>query len=307
MSNELKIGIVILTSIIIAFAGFRVMSDAPMFRIAHQVQTTFDKVDGLNSGSVVYLNGVKIGSVRNISLTPDGRVLTTLGIEREIEIMEGATAYLTSLGLIDGKAIVIEQGSGDEPVPFDGRIDGVYVDSMVETLAGKGQELGDDITASFTELNHFLRQLNTTLDDPASESIGQTIQSLEQVTSGLEDLLDERQEELEGAISSASRTLARIDTVSEESGPRLERMIADLEVAAADLRGMTGELDQAVGRLNSVLSRIDEGEGTLGRLVQDPSLYENADSLSVELRDLIRELNENPGRFLRHLSLIELF
>lgn len=307
MSNELKVGITVILAIIAGYIGFRFMSDMPVFRQSHEIITTFDRVDGLGTGNLVYMNGVKIGSVKRIDLTPDHRVRVTLSIELDIDIPDDSVALLTSIGLLDGKAIVIQRGSSAQPIGYSGEIEGIYVDTMMETLAEKGQELGDDITDSFTELNQFLMQLNSTLDEENRQAIGQAITNIEVTTGTVSELLTSRQKELEEAIISANQMLAQLDTLITDSRPHADTLMVNLKESSEDLKKISKELDETVNHLNQILLKINEGDGTLGRMVNDPSLYQNADSLSIELRNLIKGINENPGRYLRHMNLIEVF
>jgi phospholipid/cholesterol/gamma-HCH transport system substrate-binding protein len=307
MNNELKVGLTVLLAIVAAYIGFRYMSDMPIFRQTHAVVTEFDRVDGLGVGNIVYMNGVKIGSVRDIELTSDNRVRVVLSIELAVDIPVDSQARLTSIGLLDGKAIVIERGVSDQYVEYGGAIEGVYVDTMMETLAEKGQDLGDDISASFTELNQFLLQLNQTLNEENRTSIGKSIHNIESTTNAVSQVLTSRQKELEDAISSANRILAQLDTMVDKSRPQADTLMANLKESSEDLKKITRELDQSVDQLNQILVKINNGNGTIGQLLNDPSLYQNADSISVELHKLLKGINENPGRYLRHMKLIELF
>lgn len=307
LSNETKIGITVLLAVIVAYAGFRYMSDRPIFRQSHEVITYFDKVDGLSSGSVVYMNGVKIGSVRDVSLEPDNSVRVMLAIELDVMIPRGSVARLTSIGLIDGKAIVIERGESEDPVGYGEEIEGVYVDSMMETLGAAGEELGDDISDSFTELNRFLIQLNETLDDESRDNIDASLKHVESTTRGISELLESRQEELNQTILSANRAMNQLDTLTTENRPRIDSVLTNLDETIQELNKRSRELDQTIIQLNQILTKINDGEGTLGMLVNDPSLYNQADSLSAELTKLIQDLNDDPRRFLRHMKLIEIF
>lgn len=307
MSNELKVGLTVLLAIAAAYIGFRYMSDMPIFRQTHEVVTEFDRVDGLGVGNIVYMNGVKVGSVRDIELTRDNRVRVVLSIELDVDIPVDSHARLTSIGFLDGKAIVIERGMSDQYVEYGGTIEGVYVDTMMEALADRGQELGDDISASFTELNQFLLQLNKTLNDENRLSIDKSIHNIESTTNAVSQVLTSRQKELEDAISSANRILTQLDTMVDESRPQADTLMANLKESSEDLKKISRELDQSVDQLNQILVKINNGNGTIGQLLNDPSLYQNADSISVELHKLLKGINENPGRYLRHMNLIELF
>lgn len=74
------------------------------------------------------------------------------------------------------------------------------------------------------------------------------------------------------------------------------------------LEQLSSELNETNQRLTSILTKIDKGKGTLGKLVNDPSLYTHLDSLAAELEQLIENMNQQPGKYLKHLQpIIEIF
>ncbi|MEX0890254.1 MAG: MlaD family protein [Balneolaceae bacterium] len=307
MTNELKTGLTVVAAVVIAYLGFRFMSDVPIFRSPMEVVTRFDRVDGLGSGGLVYMQGVKIGSVNEMALTPEGDVRVVMSIEMDLQIPVDSRAQLTSQGFLDGKSIVIEKGQSDRVLTYGEEIEGIYVDSIMETLGSRGQELGDDFSDTFEELNQFLVQLNHTLDDESSRSVRETIQSLEMAVSTLSGVLDSRKRELDETIGSLHHLMAELDTTATETRPNIERVMQNLEVSSDDIRKISSQLDRTVENLNGILEKVNRGEGSLGRMVNDPSLYENVDSLSVEMKNLIRSIQENPGQYLRHMKMIEIF
>lgn len=307
MRNEVKIGLTVILAFFVGYAGFRFLSDAPMFRQGSEIYAEFPQVDGLTTGGQVYMNGVRIGSVDSIQLLQSRRVRVNMTLQREVQVPDDSRALLTSLGLLDGKAIVIEPGSSGRSLGHGDSLEGVYVDTMMESFGDLGESLGNDIAASVNELNQLLVQLNATLNEGNRHSIGQSLGNLETATRAIAGVLDSRQQELEQSILSASRVVAQLDTLTESSRPRVDSLLTNLEATTGDIQGLSEELNVTVDRLNQILVKIDEGEGTLGQMLNDSSFYHNADSLSIELRELIRGINENPGRYLRHLNLVDLF
>ncbi len=70
---------------------------------------------------------------------------------------------------------------------------------------------------------------------------------------------------------------------------------------------LSTELNKSTLTLNNILNKIDSGEGTLGKLVSDPSLYNNLDTLSVNLNQLIKDIQADPKKYLKHMRLVEVF
>lgn len=307
LSSEAKVGITVLLAAIAAVVGFRFMSDVPVFRQSHQIVTEFDRVDGLVSGSQVFIKGVKVGSVSDIRFSENDNIRVTMRLDIPDSIPVGTVALLTSQGLIEGKSIVLELGDSAERVEYGGKIEGRYVDTMMEVLGSRGEELGEDVSESLGELNRFLRQLNRTLDDEARVSLDQTFRSVESTTRQIAEILDGKKDEIDRAIDAGSSMLSQLDTMAVDNRPRVDALMKSLEENVAELETLRVEMESATMNLNQILEKINEGEGTLGKLLNDPAVYDNLDELSRELTNLIKGINENPGRYLRHMSLIEIF
>lgn len=306
-SNEAKVGITVFLAIVVAIVGFRFMRDVPLFRQSMEIATVFDRADGISSGSLVYIKGVRVGSVNGIRLTQDNLVRVEMRIDSDVPIPRGSVANLTSLGIVEGKSIVIELGSGPGYVEFGEEIDGVYAETVMEVLGQRGEALGDDVSNTIAELNQFLRQLNATLDDDTRATLDQTLRSTQETTARIAAILEGKQAEIDLAIDAGSRMLSQMDTLITDSRPRVDSLMVTLEKSISDLEQVREELETASVSLNEILDKINHGEGTIGRLINDPSMYENLDSLTVELNNLVKGINENPGRYLRHMSLIDIF
>ena len=307
ISSEAKVGITVLLAGLAAVVGFRFMSDVPILSQSQKVQTTFVRTDGLGTGSQVFVKGVKVGSVSEVQLTASDSVRVTMRLDMNRPLPKGTIAYLTSLGLIEGKSIVLELGTSGENVEYGGTIEGVYVQSMLESLGSRGQALGDDLSSTFTELNSFLEQLNETFDDGARSSLNETLENTSAATQQIASILDERQGEIDRAISSGSSMLAQLDTLATDNRPRVDSLMVSLEDNIRELEKKRVELEGASAGLNEILEKINSGQGTIGKMVNDPSLYNNLDSLSNELNELVKGINEDPGRYLKHMDIIELF
>ncbi|MDZ7772512.1 MAG: MlaD family protein [Balneolaceae bacterium] len=307
LSNELKVALTILLSVAVAFVGFRMMSDLPVFRNSMVLYSHFQKVDGLSSGNYVYINGVKVGSVKKIELDPDDSVRVSMNFNTGIEIPEGSVAYLESSGLLDEKVILIERGDRGNSIPNGGRIQGVYRGGMMETLANEGEKLSADVSQSFEKLNLFLEQANSAVDSTNRGRLRASLSHVETALHELSGLIENKRSDLERTVESASRFMASMDTIAADNSTEIDSLLRGMNRSVRELEALSSDLGETNRQLNTLLGRINSGEGTLGRLVNDPTLYDNLEQLSAELRTLVRNINEDPGRYLKHMRLIEVF
>lgn len=307
VSNELKIGITILVATLVAFVGYRIMKDIPLFKTATVIHTKFEQVPGLIPGNPVNVKGYKIGSVKNMKLLESDSTRVTLNIEEGHTIPKGSVAILKSSGVLGGKFIEIQKSDSETPIPDGGKIEGVFEQGIMDSFAKEGAKLSNDISSSIQGLEEFLSNLNSTLDEENKQNISSSLQNLETVTGSLSSVLEQRQQDLDEMILHANNMMQNLDNISSENQDSLTALINNLEATSRELETLTAGLNKTNITLNEVLTKINEGQGSLGKMVNDPSLYNNIDSLSVNLNQLIKNINDDPGRYLKHMRLIEVF
>lgn len=307
LSNEVKVGITVFLAVVVAIIGFRFMRDVPIFGSSMVLTTQFEKADGINSGSQVYIKGVRVGSVSSVNLTPQNNVRVGMTIDTDVNIPEGSTAILTSLGIVEGKSVIIELGDSSVYLESGDEIKGVYAQTIMETIGQRGEELGDDVSNSINELNQFLRQLNATVDDETRVKLNETLNNLVESSNRVATMLEEKQDEINTAIDSGSRIISQLDTLTTENRPRIDSLMTSIEENVRELSEVREELEMASASLNEILDKINEGDGTMGKLINDPSVYDNLDSLTTELNNLIKGINEDPSRYLKHMKIFEVF
>lgn len=306
-SNELKIGLVVLFAIFIGYMGFRIMKDEPIFSQVNVLYTKFDTVEGLIRGSNVYLNGFKIGTVREMQyLVQEDSALITLNITENIQLPKGSMAQLASPDFLGSSTIRIIKSNSSESLEWGSSLKGIQKEGLLNTFTDRGTAISDSVAVTITLLNEKLRALDF-LNQQSSNDIGSALSNVKQTSDYLLEAVTSNSDELTDMIGSAKRSLETIEDISDSSRASIEQSIKNLELLSVEMSQLTKELSATSTTLNSVLEKMDRGEGSLGLLLNDPSLYENVDSLSYNLNELIKGIKEDPKRYLKHLRLLELF
>ena len=96
-------------------------------------------------------------------------------------------------------------------------------------------------------------------------------------------------------LNAASRTAKSLTTDREA---QLRQTLESFARSAEALERLTTRLDSLRGALQSVSGKIDRGEGSLGKLVNDPRLYDDAKASVTQLRALIEDIKKNPKKYL---------
>ncbi|MDZ7806070.1 MAG: MlaD family protein [Gracilimonas sp.] len=307
VSNELKIGLTTIIAIIVGFIGYSIMKDQPLFKSSNIIYTKFSQVHGLIPGNPININGFKIGTVKNMDLLISDSTLVTLSIEESYQIPKGSIAVLKSSGVLGGKYIEIQKSDSRQMVKDGDTIDGIYEQGIMDSFAAEGEKLSGDISASIQGIEQLVESMNETLNDTNRQNISGILGDLRSTTSSLDQVISQRQSDLDQMIIHAKETLGNVNELSSENKEKLSSLVTNLESTSKELETLSKGLNKTNTNLDEVLTKINNGTGTLGKLANDPSLYNNIDSLSANLNQLIKNINEDPGKYLKHMRLIEVF
>lgn len=307
VQNEIKIGLTVVIAMLIAIIGFRMLQDVPLFRPSLQLRTVFSQVDGVSPGSSVFLSGVKVGSVNRITLAGPDSVEVILNLSYTRGVPVGSRAYIEPSDLIGGKRVRIVLSGEDELIPDGGYIEGIYDPGGFAKFEEFADGIKPDIQNTTGSLASVLDQIDHVLKDGGKEDVRQVIRSLESSSRQVDRLLRERSADLEESIVSLKNIMGNLDTLSSGRQSQLDEILKNLEVTTRQLGVISEELGGVSSELNIMMQAVNSGEGTIGRLIQDSSLYENLDSLAVNLKNISRKLEEDPHHFLKHMRLIDIF
>lgn len=307
LSNEVRIGLVALAAIFVAYLGFRIMRDEPIFSNINVINTKFENVNGLIQGGSVYLNGYKIGTVKEMRFLVDSdSTEVVLNINEPVPIPVGSKAVLVSPGPIGSGSIEIKKSKNAALIDWGGYIEGVNEAGLLDVFAEKGSSLSDSVAQTLTLTNSLLKSFVDT-QQQTSEDITGTISNFRETSDVLRSIIEERQEDVNSMIADAQNTLKNVSELSDTTKQDLQEMISNLESFSGDLEVLSAELKASTESINSILTKIDEGDGTIGKMINDPSLYNNMDSLTVNLNELIKGIQEDPRRYLKHMRLVDFF
>jgi len=129
------------------------------------------------------------------------------------------------------------------------------------------------------------------------------MKNLNQITEKADQLISRNQADLDSTISALSRLAQNSDSLAKEIRPETVLLIQKLQKNSDDLEKLSAELNQSSEQLNILLTGLNEGKGSMGKLMQDPSLYNNLDSLALNLQRLIKNIDRKPGKYLDHVKI----
>lgn len=289
MKKEFKIGIAAIVALIILFIGINYLKGINMFKSESYYHVDYTEVNGLALSSPVYANGFKVGLVRDIQYNFNNPGHITVGIEMDdnIRIPVGSKAELVTemLGTVKMN-LIMNYGENQFIAPGD-TIEG-YANNGIMAKAEK--DLLPQMEKMMPKLDSILSSLNNILADPA---IGNTLKNAEQITASL------------------NQTSSHLQNLMSNDIPKLTGNVTaiteDLKVISGNLKTIDyaetfNKIDETLKNVYTLTDKLNKKDNTIGLLLNDPELYNNLNATSENAASLLKDLQENPKRYV-HFSL----
>jgi phospholipid/cholesterol/gamma-HCH transport system substrate-binding protein len=289
MTRELRIGIflggviLILAVFVFVVGDMSVLLKKPGFALVVDIDTAA----GLDKRAAVKMAGVQIGFVKAIRLA-GRRAEVVLSVYPDTRIPRDSRATLSTLGLLGEKYVEILPG---ESATFC---------RPGEVLAGLPSAGFDQIGTLLVSLGNDLKEaggaLKEMLGPEARTSVKQTLDNLAVLSAELRDLIGGSQKEVHQTVQSAGRAFENLDNSAGAVSAAARDALRQLQDLAAEnresirlnldkIKDLIGQIQDAVNLMNASLEKIKRGEGTVGKMIQEPELYDKA----KEALDAVRQ------------------
>ncbi len=307
-SNELKIGVSIVAAIIIFFVGFRYFQDLPIFQDSYAMQATFEDAGGLVSGNPVTMRGVSIGSVQSVRLDQtEQTVRVRFMVNEGVPIPEGSHADVSGFSALSGVRLSIEPGPSENPaLPPGSVLSGPPEGDVLDRLSAQAPELAAKADSVLKNANTTLGALGQQLQNPRSD-LRQSIQALNATLSNLQQITGSEDAALRQTLRNLEAISGDLERFTDTGADSLSVTVTRLNRALARVETNLDHLERTTQSLGELTTKMNEGDGTIGRLVNDPSLYVRLDSAAARTNQILDDLQQNPGRYLKEMTLMQVF
>lgn len=305
--REILVGVSIVIAIGLFTFGIRFFQDLPFLGGSYMLHTSFPVAQGLVNGSPVQVRGVRVGTVRRVRIAPDGRsVDVEFHVHGDVTVPQGSTASVSGLAMLGNVMLDVELGPAtNPPVPQGGEIRGLGAMGL-EAVISRAPELTARADSILISLQSTLAQVDGMVGEQ-SALLAQTMSSVRNTSERINRLITAQSSSIDAVMGNMQAITTDVHAITRESGDSLRLAFANANRIAARMDTSLISLQQTAARADSLLNLIESGDGTIGRLAHDPSLYHNLDSTMASLNRLLISFERNPGRFLRELTLIDLF
>lgn len=288
--TEIKVGVTVLVALAVLLWGVTWLKEFSIQRKVRVWMVRFPQTGGLGASDEVQVNGIRKGAVESMKLVGD-YVLVNLALASDVVLTRDSHVSIRNVGLMGEKVIAVDLRQSGQPYATRDTIEGIYEKGIPEVMAAMGDAVGT--------VEALTRQLQTVAD--AMNKNGDFAGVMKNVRTTSEELklaVAENRKALRSTLENfqaASKTAKALTTDREAE---LRKSLESFASAAEKMDRLATRVDSLRATIQSVTTKVDKGQGTLGKLVNDDKVYEEARGAVTELKALIADIKANPKKYL---------
>jgi phospholipid/cholesterol/gamma-HCH transport system substrate-binding protein len=290
-STELKVGLVVLLGCAILILGLIWFKGFSFQQHRYNYSVIFPNIGSLEVGDPVAVSGVRKGRVEKISLY-QGDVLVEFNLSRDVVLKKDAKFTVMNIGLMGERFIAVETGHSDTLLNLSQPATGYY-DVGIPEVMGRMSDLIDAVR----RLTEHLESVIGT--ESSQEALIQTIENVRTISQRIDTLLEHNQSKLNQTVSDLSQTSHDLKEMLGSNKDKIQSTVDNFSSASGKLDNITTTLDSLSLYLKSITSRIESGDGSLGQLLNDTTLYEQMKKTTLNVDSLILDIKKHPRKYLK--------
>ena len=294
ITREIKTAILVIASILLFIWGYSFLKGKDLFTNYKTYYVEYKSVEGLAASAPVTLNGLVVGKVSSITINPaTGVLLVELQLQTDFPIAASSVASIYEPGFIGGKQIAIIPNFNDKTLAVDGQkfTAGVKL-GLTDKVGDQLAPLQEKIEKVLLSTDVLISGLNNVLDQKGQQDLKLTLQELSNTVAqfhtaskNVNSLLDENRSQIKGTITNFNTVAGNFSKISDS-------------LNKADIGKTVRNLNKTLARVDNIMIGLDEGKGSMGKLLKDDAFYQNIKTSTKELELLLQDVRLNPTRYI---------
>jgi len=303
--QEIIVGVVVLIILAATVMGIMWGNKADIFSSRSYYTVRVARASGLEEGDPVTVSGVPKGVVDDFIVRVDS-VDVIIGVDKDITLYSDAYAIISNQELLGSKKVEVNPGSSGISLGEQGLFRGTFAGGLEDIFETTGA-ISTDFQTLLGNFNKTLLLLNKSME----EDVQASLHSIHNTAKLIDSLMAA---DIQPGIHAMKNTLEEAELlVNTKSG--------DIDTIVTNMKNVSETLNQVVdenkGKLNRSLSSLDklskdlgqlsvrlkDPKSSLGKLTTSDSLYQRLDSISYNINTLVKEIKENPKKYLEHVNI----
>ncbi len=307
ISNESKVGILAAVGIALLFIGFNYLKGINVFNKGTDYKVQYTSSGGLLVGDPVIVDGLSVGRVKSVELQKDQTgVDVILNFEQELRIPDDSYALIRG-NLMGEKYVQLIFGKSANLVKDGGNIRGEIETDLANTISQEFKPITDKVKTMLSSMDTAINVLRGIFTEQVQNdfaksmaSIKTTLESFNNSAERVNALINKEEENIDNIITDVTGFAQTVSETEED----LQTVIGNLRVISdslktVDWQELSVEFQRAADNINNISQKINEGEGTMGMLVNDKDLYNQLTGTLSTLDSVLDAFGKNPEIRLR--------
>jgi len=295
--KETKIGFAVVLIIAFFIWGFNFLKGRNLFTTHQQYYAIFNNVAGLQKSSVVSTNGYKVGTVSEISFLPGdaSKILVEISVARQFKFPKNSVIEIFSSDIMGTKAVNLVFGNAHESAAPRDTLPSRIADDLSSLVSKQIIPLKDKAESLIVSIDSVMGIVHHTLTPETQRSIQNSIFALEKLIVTEKQKIDEILSNLESISGNLKNSNQSITNITKNLSS-----ISD-SIAASNLKTAIDQASLALAQTNQILTKINAGKGSIGKLLNNDSLYNAINHSMMDLDSLLIDLKAHPKKYV-HFS-----
>ncbi|MCQ2272882.1 MAG: MlaD family protein [Bacteroidales bacterium] len=296
--SKLKVGIFCIVAVIVFYLGACFFKGVSAFGKKTYYYAVFENTGGLQASNAVMLNGYKIGQVTNVTMLSDNpvRLCAELMITEPVNIPKDSKVQVAPKDLLGGTVINILMGTDTKFLREKDTMATFVVPAMTDGI----DEMKTKINSILVSVDTIALSLKDVLSsEGGAQDLKGTLANLEQTTANLTYILAANKDKVGKLVTN----LEAFSNTLQAASPELESIVSNLDnisdsLAQANVKQLVNDASKAVGDIQLMVDKMQRGEGTLGQIVNNDTLYTNLEKSLDSFNALLVDLKANPKKYI---------
>ncbi|MEO5942535.1 MAG: MlaD family protein [Ferruginibacter sp.] len=305
ISNETKVGAIAVICVTILILGFNFLKGKKLFSNDTTLYAKYGNVQGLQPSNPIVINGLQVGTVYKISTDKDMRqIMVELNITKNINIPKNSIAIIKP-NPIGTTSVEIKLGDANANLSNRDTILTEANAGVFDDILRKVDPVLYEVKKAISSLDTLMANINGVIDPNAKNNIGATLENLNKLTASMVLSSASLQVMLNQQTGALAKTLTNVNSITANlaaNNPKITSVLSNLDTTTSRLANLNFKktldtLNATIGNLKSIVSKVDSKNGSLGLMLNDPTLYKNLASTGNKLNLLLDDIRTNPKRY----------
>ncbi len=284
--DEVLVGILITAALAVAIVGSLWLARGGLSK-GYPLYAKFPWGAGLKQGQPVLLVGVNVGYVDKVELNQNGTLVTTMRIVDDYRVPVGSSARVVANGIFGDMAIALTPIKPN-PVAFKSG-DTIPVGPSAPGLSeitAKADSVGTSVNALTREMEREL------VAGGGIRDMRQALAGTNRLIAQLAVVAAEQNRQLTATQEAVRRATTAVDPA------KIDSTVTNLRAASANIATLTNDMKATTARIDSILAKVDNGNGTVAKLLNDPGIYNDVRKLLQRVDSLTLDFKANPRKYI---------